>query len=162
MEVGAKRPIRVICWKARKGKSYASWRGIKDAQGDVIAVITDLELSSASIKEMIDAVRKGCDIFGYIIREPKNILERMASGLARVPYTWSPAFAIARRSLDEVFLFKRFSHRLLEILVKSHVKSRKTVVLVGSVPKRYRRTLVHSLVLLMPWVADVFLEELKV
>ena len=160
MEVGAKRPIRVICWNARKGKSYATWRGIRDARGDVIAVLNDLDISSASIKEMIEAIRKGCDIFGYIIREPTGFLERTASALARVPYTWSPAFAMARRSLDDVFLFKRFSHRLLEILVKSQVKSRKTAVLAGNVPKHYRRTLMYSFLLLIPWVADVFLTEL--
>lgn len=161
MELGAKRPIRVICWKTRRGSARALYRGIRDAKGDVIVVLIDLHMSTASIKEMVSSVRLGCDVYGFIVREPKNILEKIVSSLARIPYTWSPAFAFSSRAIENVFLFKRFPHRLLEILVKSHVKSKKTVVLAGRIPTRYRRTLMHSLLLLMPWVADVFLHELK-
>lgn len=161
MELGANRPIRVICWKTRRGSAHALYRGIRDAKGDVMVVLLDLHISTASIKEMVSSVRLGCDVYGFIVREPKNVFEKMASALARVPYAWSPAFAFSSRTIDNVFLFKRFPHRLLEILVKSDVKSKKTVVLSGRVPKRYRRTLIHSLLLLMPWVADVFLHELK-
>lgn len=160
MEAGAKRPIRVICWKTRRGKSYALWRGIKDAKGDVIAVIDDLRIASSAVKNMVDEVRKGCDIFGYIVREPQNLFERMASTLARVPYAWSPAFALARRSIDDMYLFKRFSHRLFEILVKNRqVRSKKTVILDGCTPKWHQWTLAYSFLLLIPWIVSMLWEE---